>query len=263
MSSIQALRLLNTWLLCGAACLLFAATAWADPPVHFLHEGILVPGAIGAAQLQRGGPLPGYFQPLEIRAPAGAAISVAVEDQFTQLRPAPLKTAMLIGPVYRLRVTNIPHHEGDEVYPTIEVINRLYPPMGEELRFPVPIELTQNDLVAAMEGKFITRIIYLENPRAAYAREEDPKSQLTLEASPKEDPLVMADRLGRPMAIVRIGGRTPEDVSNPGAEFMYHSPPLLCFAKQPASPPQESRTDLKQPTSNQPADQSTLGADVP
>jgi hypothetical protein len=230
-------------------CLLCCAQAMADPPMHPLNGGVLVPGATGAAQLQRGGPLAGYFQPLEIRAPQGAAISVAVENQFTQPQSAPLKVAMLVGPVYRLRVTGIPGREGDEVYPTIEVINRLYPPCGEELRFPIPIQLTQNDLEEAIDGKFITRIIYLENPRNAYARGEDPKNQFTLEASPKEDPLVMADRLGRPMAIVRIGGRIPVDVANPDEVFMYHSPPLLRFTR-PISPigppPVESRNESPQ-----------------
>ena len=223
-----------------AACLLSCAAASADPPFHPLNGGVLVPGATGIAQLQRGGPLPGYFQPLEIRAPGGAAISLAVENQFTQPQPAPIEAAMMIGPVYRLRVTNIPHHEGDEVYPTVEVINRLYPPIGEELRFPIPIELPQEDLAAAIQGKFITRIIYLEKHRAAYARGEDPSHQLTVEVSPKDDPLVTADRLGRPMAIVRIGGRTPVDVANPDEEFLYHSPPLLRFGRMQHSPVADS-----------------------
>ncbi len=213
------------------ACSLAVVTALADPPFHPLNGGVLVPGATGTAQLQRGGPLPGYYQPMEVSAPQGAAISVAVANQFTPPQPAPLTAAMLIGPVYRLRVTNIPRHEGSEVYPTIEVINRLYPPIGEELRFPIPIELNQDDLEAAIAGKFVTRIVYVENPRNAYARVEDPKHQLTIEVSPKDDPLVTADRLGRPMAIVRIGGRTPGDCANPDAEFMYCSPPLIRFAR--------------------------------
>ena len=37
---------------------------------------------------------------------------------------------MLIGQVYRLRVTNIPHQPGVEVFPTIQVIDRLYPPLS-------------------------------------------------------------------------------------------------------------------------------------
>jgi len=211
---------------------LFGGTAHsAEPPVHWLHGGVLAPGRIGAAQLQRGGPLAGYYQPVEIRGPKQSEISVVADGQFIAPEPGRVQTAMLIGPVYRLRVTGIPGREGEEVYPTIEVINRLYPPKGEELRFPIPVELTAEDLKLALDGKFITRVIYLEDPRAAYPQQEDPNTQFTYEATPKDDPLVVADHLGRPMAIVRIGGRVPVDTANPDDEFLYHSPPLLRFTR--------------------------------
>src|SRR5215813_14166213 len=80
----------------------------AEPPVHWLHAGVLAPGMIGAAQLQRGGPLAGYFQPVEIRAPKLSEVSVAADGQFIACQPGPVETAMLIGSVYRLRVTGIP-----------------------------------------------------------------------------------------------------------------------------------------------------------
>ena len=143
---------------------------------------------------------------------------------------------MLVGSVYRFRVTDIPQRPGEEVYPTIEIINRLYPPIGEELKFPVPIELTQEDLQLALDGKFITRVIYLEDPRAAYARQEDPKTQYTVEASPRQDPLVMADRLGRPMAILRIGGRLPDNVSAAGCRIFVPLPSPAPFSHLRAPP---------------------------
>ncbi len=204
-----------------------AATAAAQEPVHYNHAGILSPGAIGRMQLDRGGPLPGYFQPVEVRAPEGSQISYAVSDRFDATQNVPAKSAMLVGLVYRLRLTIIPKHEGEELYPTVEIINRLYPPIGEEMKFPVPIELTQEDLDSALSGRFITRIVYVENPRQAYPRSEDPKAQECFEVSPKNDPLAIADRLGRPIAIIRIGGRTPANTADPGSEFMYCSPPLL------------------------------------
>ncbi len=198
-----------------------------QPVIHYEHAGVLPPGAIGSRQLERGGPLPGYFQPVEIEAPAGASVSLAVENQFAPTTPAPVKVGMLIGSVYRLRVTGIPRHEGAEVFPTIELVNRLYPPPGQELRFPVPIELTLDDLELAMEGHFITRVIYLEDPKLALPAAADREHQNWFEVGPHDDPLAVADRLGRPMAILRIGGRVPIDPEEPGAEFMYHSPPLL------------------------------------
>src|SRR5262249_16834111 len=145
--------------------------------------------------------------------------------------------------VYRFRVMNIPQRPGEEVFPTIEIINRLYPPIGEELKFPVPIELTQEDLQLALDGKFITRVIYLEEPRAAYARQEDPKTPYPAGPSPREDLLLMAARLGRPMAILRIGGRLPDNLESPDAEFLCHSPPLLRFRSTRAMPPYVGSAD--------------------
>ena len=186
------------------ACWAATSVHAAEPPRHYLNAGAMPPGAVGSTQLMRGGPLPGYFQPIEIRASEGGQVAYAMENAFGDSQAMPAKAGMLIGSVYRLRITGLPRHEGEELYPTIEVINRLYPPVGQELRFPIPIELAREDIEAAFQGKFVTRIIYLENPRGAYPRAEDPKWQHTLEVAAHEDPLVVADRLGRPMAILPL-----------------------------------------------------------
>ncbi len=196
------------------------------PPVHYEHAGIMPPGAIGSRQLQRGGPLPGYFQPVEIRAPKGVVISTAGSGQFEGPQSAPLVAGLLIGSVYRLRVTNIPLQEGLEVYPTIEVIDRIYPPLGMEFKFPIPIELTQEELEMALDGKFVTRVIYLEEPTNALPVAEKPGEQSYFEVRDGENPLEVADSLGRPMAILRMGARVP-NAEGPDEQFLYGSPTLL------------------------------------
>jgi hypothetical protein len=203
-----------------------AASLRAEPGVHFNHPDSLPPGAIGNEQLQRGGPLPGYFQPIEIRGPRGLVITTAETGSFADPRPAPLVVGMMIGPVYRLRITNIPNQEGLEVYPTIEVINRLYPPVGMEYKFPIPVDLTQEELEMALDGKFVTRVIYLEEPYDALPVAQEPTDQSYFEAGDGENPLDVADALGRPMAILRMGARLP-DASGPDARFLYGSPPIM------------------------------------
>jgi hypothetical protein len=209
------------------------------PPVHYQHGGIMPPGAIGNQQLQRGGPLPGYFQPVEIRAPGGALISTAGDGGFDDPQPAPLVAGLLIGSVYRLRISGIPLQEGMEVYPTIEVIDRLYPPPGQEYRFPIMIELTQEELEMALDCRFVTRVVYLEDPDAALPVAERADEQSYFEAGDGENPLDVADSLGRPVAIVRMGGRVP-DASGPDATFLYGSPPMLKWkaAAKSDGPPQ-------------------------
>ena len=180
------------------------------PKIHYQHHSDLPPGAIGAAQLQRGGPLPGYFQPVEIHGPEGIEISLAAGNRFLEAQPAPTKAGLLVGGVYRFRVSRIPYEMGREVFPTIEVIDRLYPPGGQEQRFPIVVEITQEDLDLALAGRFVTRVIYLEQPRAALPVAEEAIGGLnSFDAKPGDNPIEIADTLGRPMAILRMGAWLP------------------------------------------------------
>lgn len=207
------------------------------PGVHYLHHGTMPPGAIGSLQLQRGGPLPGYFQPVEIKAPPGVMISLAEGGAFAQAEPAPVRAGFLIGQVYRLRVMNIPLQAGLEVFPTVEVIDRLYAPVGQEARFPVVIELTLEDLLLAADGKFVTRVVYLEDPKAPLPAREDPRAQDWFEAPQGADPLAVADQIGHPMAIVRIGGRMPDPGVGPDPSFLYGCPPFVRIPRIEQGPP--------------------------
>jgi hypothetical protein len=219
--------MMTSVLLCCAG----SATLRAQQPgVRYWHQGVMPPGAIGSRQLQRGGPLPGFFQPVEIKAPQGALISLASAEQFGKPQVAPCRAGLLIGSVYRLRVTNIPLPEGAEgleVFPSIEVIDRLYAPPGQEGRFAIPVELTQEDLSLALHGKFVTRVIYVEDPHNALPSREIDKSQSWFEAAPGQDPLAVADALGRPVAILRLGGRLPDPSVD--RTFFFGSPPYVPY----------------------------------
>jgi hypothetical protein len=163
-----------------------------------------------------------------IKAPEGALVALAEGDGFSEPRPTPQMIGMLVAPVYRLEVTRIPGHPGMEVYPTVEVIDRIYPPPGGALKFPIPITITRDELELALAGKYVTRVIYLEDPDRAlpYAQPADEESWFEIE--PGDDPLAVADRMGRPVAILRIGGRLPGP-AGPDAAFLYGSPPAVLF----------------------------------
>jgi hypothetical protein len=179
-----------------------------DRPVHWLNAGVMPPGAIGSLRLQRGGPLLGYFQPVRIRAPEGARIALAEEGGFNDTPYGDVLVGMQVGPVYRLRVADIPNHPELEVFPTVELVDRLYPPPGMSLRFPIPIELTQDELELAANGSFVTRVIYVEDPQTALPIAQPASGeQPWIEAPPGQDPLVAADERGRAVAILRIGSR--------------------------------------------------------
>lgn len=205
----------------------YSAEPPVSPPVHFFHHGNLQPGLVGAIRLQSGGPVVNYFQPVQIKAPPGTRIAFAAGATFTEPQPAPVTVGLLLGPVYRLRVTDIVLLPGKEVFPTIEVIDRLYPPAGLEWQYPIEIELTLEDLRLAAEGRFVTRVIYLEDPERALPIATDRTEQNWFEAPPGTDPLTIADQLGRPLAIVRMGGRVPVTYPQADQQFLYGSPPVL------------------------------------
>ena len=218
-------------------CLALSAPAFGqDASAHWRHVGAMPPGAIGSQRLVRGGPLSGYCQPVEIRAPHGARIAPAAANGFAESHPDRLLAGLQIGPVYRFKVTEIPGHPGVEVFPTVEMVDRMYPPPGQSLRFPVPVELTQQELEMAAEGSFITRVIYVEDPQLALPVAEKPSDDTRwIDVRPGEDPLITADGLGRPIAILRMGGRTPES-EQAEAAFVYGAPKPVVYNRPNSLP---------------------------
>jgi hypothetical protein len=227
----RAIAIVIAWLGLTAAAVAQSPLA-AQGPWHYLDKSDSPPGIIGQRQLERGGPLPGYFQPVEVTAPAGTLVSVVCNGAFSEPKPAKLIAGMLIGHVYRLKVANIRNHEGEEVFPTIEVIDRLYPPPGQAARFPIPVQLTEEELRYALDGRYVLRVIYLEDVQSAPPIRQEPGEQRFTEIPPGHDAMQAADRLGRPMAILRMGSRVPlsdEDQSR----FLYQQPPVLLFEPPP------------------------------
>ena len=211
------------------ALTLVAPAAGQEPVRHWRHAGAMPPGAIGRQRLMRGEPLSGYCQAVEIRAPQGARIAPAAGAGFADGQPDSLMIGLHIGPVYRFRITDIPEHPGLELFPTVELIDRMFPPEGQSLRFPVPVDLTLDELVMASEGKLVTRVIYIEDPNLAVPiSEKTPSETRWFNVRPGEDPLVTADSLGRPIAILRIGGRIPDGDQN-DVNFVYGAAPAIVY----------------------------------
>lgn len=188
-----------------------AADAQSRPGVNYLHHEFLPPGVIAQEQLRRHAGMAGYYQAIELIPPEGAQISIMDHGGAQPTPPGKVLVGMQLGYVYSIKLTKLPNREGVEVFPTIEVINRIFPPEGTKTRFPVPVEITEEDLAQALSGLFVTRIVYLEDSDRAFAVAEDPQHQRSIDVSPSEDPLHVADRLGRPMVIVRLGSRIPDE----------------------------------------------------
>ena len=186
----------------------------------------MVPGAIGSIQLQRKPQLRGAWQAVEVRGPKGVNFNFAEAGQFAPDMPNPARVGLLVGVVYRLRLTGIEGNPDLELFPTIEVIDKTCPPAEREHRFPIPIEIDENDIADAARGELVMRVIYLEDSEVAEPVDTSGKPQRVLDISPNQNALRTADQLGRPVAILRMGSRVPNVTQGQDwLEFLYHCPP--------------------------------------
>ena len=190
---------------------------------HRILSSDMPPGYIGQARLNGRGPVACYFQPVAFSGPAGSQFSLAQGSAFNDGSEL-LQAGLMIGGVYRFRITNMPQFEGAELYPTIEVIDRTYPPPGLATRYPIRVHLDHEDFREALNGRLVTRVIYLEDPQTATPIVQTKDTIRPLDIRENQDALDVADRYGRPVAIVRIGSMAPPRSPELLPQFFFGSP---------------------------------------
>lgn len=210
---------------CALLVLLGSVAAAAEPgePLdtsgrHPLYHRALPPGAIwqspAATTMHQGS-----FQPIAFSGPAGARFSLPIGGSHAEGEPD-LMAGLMVGAVYRFRITGIPQAIGAELYPTVELIGRIYPPAGLETLYPIPINLSQSDLEEALDGNLVTRVIYLEDPQTATPLAKQRTDSRPIDIPLDQDALATADSFGRPVAIVRLGSKSPP--SNPALQSQFY-----------------------------------------
>lgn len=174
---------------------------------------------------------PSFFQAVKIQSAPEVCIAPATEGRFLEPLPMPQLFGLKLFTSYRFRITSIPLHPGVELFPTVELLDRTFPPMGQELIFPILIEISMEDMQAAIHGKFVTRVIYLENPETALPIVETAESgQGSFDVPREADPLAVAKTLGRPVAILRIGARAPSTDGTYDDSFLFGCPPFYLYS---------------------------------
>ncbi|MCM2370545.1 hypothetical protein [Aporhodopirellula aestuarii] len=192
---------------------------------HPLFTGDMPAGAIAATRQAMGHqqPPPVYYQPVKFQGPPGVRFSLAQYGSFEE-GESDLMAGLMIGQVYRFRVTGLPRAEGAELYPTIEMVDRTYPPPGLATTYPIPINLDEDDILAALEGRLVTRVIYLEDPQTAVPLAEGPNGPIAFDVPEYQDPLEVADLRGRTVAILRVGSLAPPRAEVLKAQFFFGHP---------------------------------------
>lgn len=170
-------------------------------------------------------PEPAVFQPVRVFAPdAGGEVTfygMNTEEAFVSQGRG--EAALIVGPVYRCKISAMPDYPGVDLFPSIELIDRLHPPAGQEGRFPIPVAFTPQEINAALDGQMVVKVVYVEQPDLAMpTAHAEPLPTQELESS--RNPLAEADLLGRPVAIVRLGGRTPDASGRDDMLMRSHGP---------------------------------------
>ena len=149
------------------------------------------------------------FQPIRVGLGAEGRISIfdGSTGRFEVIEDEGL-VALQPGRTYRLRLSEMTDFPGVELFPSIEVLDRIHPPPGRQWEFPVPLWLTLDEIEYALQGRLVTKVIYLEQPQTASPHDiEDPEVVTTIPY--RQNLLAQADERGRPMLFVRLGGRLP------------------------------------------------------
>lgn len=152
---------------------------------------------------------------VRILGPAGLEATLYRGSEKGSPFPTPVTVGLRPGYVYRLELTNLPDRPGFSLFPSIEVIGTLrLPPRIQSRKYPAPLYLTEEDIDVALRGGMVTKVVYLEHPEKAIPEQSDPNnpSETTIPAS--RNALEEAREIGRPVMIVRLGGRemTPEEL---------------------------------------------------
>jgi hypothetical protein len=239
---------ITTLTLCGL--LLIGALASLQEPAQGQEPGprryyplntpLPPPGRAGmwANRIGKGSPV--KFQQVQIQLPAAGLVTWYEGQPAREIAmPAPSMAGLLVGPVYRVKLSDMTDLPGVELFPSIELVDCLHPPVGRETQFPVIVPFTDEEILAAKQGSLVVKVIYLEQPnRAALVTAERGKAIPAIHVGPRDNPLEVADVHGRPLAIVRLGGRVP-DANRPEPGFFGAGAPLHVSNVQPPAPAEE------------------------
>jgi uncharacterized repeat protein (TIGR01451 family) len=121
---------------------------------------------------------------------------------------APVVVGMRPGYPYRIQLSHLAGHPGVSIYPTLEVRGSLkLPPRLHAARYPAPVVLTEADIESVLAGNLVSKAVYLEDPERAVPALVPPDLPIENTLLPGRDLLAEARDHGRPMLIIRMGGR--------------------------------------------------------
>lgn len=222
MSRKQNQRILCVLMLTGLISVIeIRAQAPARMGRYPLWQPTMPPGVAGSMGAMRD-QCNGYYQPLRIVLPSTGEVTFYGHGGEAQVQSSPGHAGILVGPLYRFKISGMPEFPGEVFSPSVELVDRLHPPPGKAWEYSLPIMFSLEELEKASKGSLVTKVVYLEQPDLA-APYTLTNGETALPSQPLEltrHLLTRADKIGRPLALVRIGGRVVE------AEELSSFPPV-------------------------------------
>jgi hypothetical protein len=180
--------------------------------------------------------------------PTGMKIGWSSGGVFTSPQlEAPARYNFQQAQIYRLKLTDIVNRPGMELYPTLEV----YPGNAKVDAYlahnAVPIEFTDEDFDQVAGGNFVSKVIYLPDPKFQELAIAGVETLVSTRLDPGIDPVQEASRRGAILAVLRIGSVDLEMSHSP--ELFQPAPaPMAPAAMPPGAAPIEAGEELPNPS---------------
>jgi hypothetical protein len=136
----------------------------------------------------------------------------------TQFLEAPARYNFLQSSIYRLKLSDIPHRSGVELYPTLEVLPATSKTATFLAHSAVPISFTEEDFEQVAAGNFVVKVIYLPDPQFQDLAATGPDEVVSSRLEPGVDPIIEARRRGSILAVVRLGNIDLEAPNTPAMD---------------------------------------------
>ena len=121
-------------------------------------------------------------------------------------RATPFRYNFMQGYIYRLKMNEISGRPNLSLYPTIEVAPSTPATDAYLTHNQIPIQFTAEDLDQVEGGNFVTKVIYLPDPRFQELAVANVETLVSTRLEPGVDPVLEADKRGTILMIVRLGG---------------------------------------------------------
>jgi uncharacterized repeat protein (TIGR01451 family) len=153
------------------------------------------------------GPSPVLY--VRLIGPSGLHVTLFQGAQGGTEYAAPIDVGLRPGYIYRIKLTGLPGHPNDALYPTLEVRGSLVMPPGlHAADFPAPLVFSKEDIDKVMASGFLTKVLVLEHPDQAMPNASQKDHPLEIDVASEREAISEARVRGRPMLILRWGERT-------------------------------------------------------